>query len=94
MREPGQDSIEDYWQVAIDEPIPVPTLGTDLCGCPKKPPGCWGAYGFHHRPDPQHPDSLSAAQVYERCPAYSAAVERSGGYQKKGRGSSRSKRRR
>jgi hypothetical protein len=87
MREPGEDDDErgggEYYQMAIGETAPAPTLGTDLCGC-AKPPGCWGSHGFHLKPNPQHPDSLSAAQVYERCPAYSAAVARSGGYQGRG----------
>lgn len=86
MREPGEDDeVGEYHQMALGEQPPEPTLGMNFCGC-AKPPGCWGCAGFHLRPNPAYPESVSAALVYERCPAYGAAVERGGGYEKKKRG--------
>lgn len=79
MREPGANDYEgEYHQMAIGEAAPAPTLGADLCRC-AKPPGCWGASGFHFRPNERYPDSVAAAVAYEPCSAYAAAVKRRSG---------------
>lgn len=57
-------------------PTPTPRHPDSLCSC-ILPTGCWGAHGWHYRPGESQ--SAQEGRAYERCPRYTAAVERSGG---------------
>lgn len=57
----------EYWQA----PLQPAVHELDSCGC-LKPPGCYGRHGWHFN---------AGGAVYERCPAYEAAVKRAGGRQ-------------
>lgn len=75
MREPGEDAGGEYWQLTP----PPQEHPLNVCACPK-PEGCYGTRGWHFN---------AAGAAVGRCPAYSAAVERSGGTVKAGHGKRR-----
>ncbi len=45
------------------------------CGCVLEA-GCWGEGGFHHMVAPAGQPNAGRIIVYERCPAYVAAMKR------------------
>jgi hypothetical protein len=59
----------DYDGEYHQQPLQPDVHELDSCGC-LKPPGCYGRHGWHFNGD---------GAAYERCPAYEAAVKRSGG---------------